>query len=93
MGSLSLGKLEEISLASEKIYNVFESGMSTVHDTINIIALKGIKQVENIISAETGKNLTVIAFIKALGNSVPPARSFQKFTLRTISLNFTPTNI
>lgn len=70
--------LSRFNFTSDKIYNVDESGMSTVHTPMKVLAPKGTKQVGNVTSAGRGNNVTVIGCINALGNSVPPCMIFPK---------------
>lgn len=62
----------------ENIYNVDESGISTVHTPSKIIAVRGIKQVGSMTSGERGVNTTIIGCINAIGNSIPPAMIFAR---------------
>lgn len=56
----------------QRIYNVDETGLSTVHVPPKILAPKGIKQIGNVTSGERGQNVTLIAAINAIGNHLPP---------------------
>lgn len=56
----------------ERKHNLNETGLSTVHTPVRVIAAKGIKQVGSITSAERGVNVTMICCISAIGNCVPP---------------------
>ncbi|KAJ8721078.1 hypothetical protein PYW08_006543 [Mythimna loreyi] len=80
------GLLSKYNFTSERIYNVDESGLTTVHTPMKVLASKGIKQVGNITSAERGNNITIIACVNALGNSVPPCMIFPRvhFNLSTV---------
>lgn len=64
--------LAKYNIASENIYNVDESGMSTVHAPLKFIGSRGINEVRNIASAERGNNVAVIRSINALGNCIAP---------------------
>lgn len=54
------------------IYNVDESGISTVQKPAKILAGKGQKQVGGVTSWERGKNITVICAMSASGGYIPP---------------------
>lgn len=55
-----------------RIWNVDETGITTVHKPDQIYAMKGQKQVGAISSGERGKNTTVCCAISASGFYVPP---------------------
>lgn len=55
-----------------KIYNIDETGITTVQDPGTIIAQKGQKRVGSITSYERGKNITVICAVSASGSYIPP---------------------
>lgn len=50
----------------ESIYNIDETGLSTVQRTQKVIALRGTKQVGQVMSAERGTLVTVCCGINAL---------------------------
>jgi len=54
------------------IYNVDETGVTTVHRPSKIIAVKDTKQVGAITSGERGTLVTVALAVSAIGNAVPP---------------------
>lgn len=60
---------EKSSFIPENIYNLDESGVSTVPKQGRVIAPKGI--VGRNVSAEKGTNVTLVCAINATGNSVP----------------------
>lgn len=80
--STFFSKLKEVQeregFTPDRIYNVDETGMSTVHNPSNVIATKGAKQVGHMTSGERGVNVTVISSVNAIGNSVPPAFVFPR---------------
>lgn len=55
-----------------RIYNMDETGISTVQKPGKILAPQGQKQVGGMTSWERGKNITVICAISASGNYIPP---------------------
>ncbi|CAH2089142.1 unnamed protein product [Euphydryas editha] len=82
--------LLKYNFTSERIYNVDESGISTVHTPMKVLASKGAKQVGNITSAERGNNVTIIACVNALGNSVPPCMIFPRVHFKSHMTNGAP---
>ena len=60
------------------IYNVDETGLTTVHKPPKVIASRGEKQVGQITSAERGTLVTVVGTINAIGNSIPPFMIFPR---------------
>lgn len=74
----------------ESIYNIDETGLSTVQRTQKVIALRGTKQVGQVTSAERGTIVTVCCGINALGNSIPPFFIFPRVNFKTYMLNDAP---
>jgi hypothetical protein len=64
------------------VYNVDESGLTTVQKPSKIIAKKGVKQVGAITSGERGTLITLALAINATGNSLPPMLVFPRKKLR-----------
>lgn len=62
----------------EKIWNLDETGLSTVQGQSRIVAPKGVKQVGSATSAERGSLVTVICAVNAIGNSLPPMLIFPR---------------
>lgn len=70
--------LSRSNFTPDRIYNLDETGNSTVHVPPKIIATKGTKQVGCMTSGERGLNLTMICAINAAGNHVPPMLIFPQ---------------
>lgn len=66
------------SYAPQDIYNVDETGLTTVQKPVKIIAGRGEKQVGRITSAEMGTLVTACCAVNAIGNSVPPFFVFPR---------------
>lgn len=64
--------LDKWNFEPQNIYNVDETGCTTVHKSNKVLATKGVKQVGHITSQERGTLVTVCLAVSALGNSVPP---------------------
>ncbi|XP_074490962.1 uncharacterized protein LOC141767499 [Sebastes fasciatus] len=60
------------------IYNVDETGVTTVQTPKQVVAEKGKKQVGAITSAERGELVTVVCAVSATGNAVPPMFIFPR---------------
>lgn len=69
---------KRFNFSPESIYNVDETGISTVHKPPRVLAPKNIRQLGKLTSAERGVNNTMIACINAIGNSVPPLIIFPR---------------
>ncbi|KAH9636837.1 hypothetical protein HF086_017080 [Spodoptera exigua] len=67
------------NISPGRIYNMDETGMSTVpKKTPKVISLKGKKNVNKIVSGERGQTITAICCVSATGNYVPPAFIFPR---------------
>ncbi|XP_039288765.1 uncharacterized protein LOC111048698 [Nilaparvata lugens] len=63
---------KEHKFSPDAVYNIDETGLSTVHRPSKIISAKGQKQVSKVTSAERGTLITVCCAESAVGNAVPP---------------------
>lgn len=70
--------IEKFKFPESRIFNVDETGISTVQKPAKILAPKGQKQVGSVISWERGKNVTVVCAVSALGQFVPPMFIFPR---------------
>lgn len=62
----------------QNIYNVDETGITTVQKPVKVIAKKGTKQVGSITSQERGTLVTMCLAVNAVGNTVPPMFIFPR---------------
>uniref|UniRef100_A0A0A9VUF8 Jerky protein-like protein n=2 Tax=Lygus hesperus TaxID=30085 RepID=A0A0A9VUF8_LYGHE len=85
------GLFDRYEFGPEQIFNVDESGLSTVQVPPKIIAQKGTRNVGTIASAERGTNVTMIATINALGNSIPPVLVFPRVKYKDFMIHGAPT--
>ncbi|GLV31395.1 hypothetical protein CBL_10774 [Carabus blaptoides fortunei] len=67
-----------------RIFNVDETGISTVQTPKRIIAEKGRKQVGRITTAERGKNITVVGTVSASGTFIPPMIIFPRLRMNQL---------
>ncbi|KZS03448.1 Uncharacterized protein APZ42_033824 [Daphnia magna] len=75
-------KLDEVyvkhKFPAHSVWNGDETGNSTVLPPIEVIAPKGMKQVQQTVSAERGENITMLAFVSASGSTIPPIFVFPR---------------
>lgn len=64
--------LEKHNFKAEQIWNLDETGLTTVMPPIKVVATKGKKQVAHISSQERGELVTFVGIISAAGSTVPP---------------------
>lgn len=62
----------------QNVYNMDETGVTTVQVPDRVIARKGVKQVGRIVSAERGTLVTLAVAISAIGNMIPPFFIFPR---------------
>ncbi|XP_065675833.1 uncharacterized protein LOC136092041 [Hydra vulgaris] len=70
--------LDRNHFSASNIYNVDETGITTVQKPNKVIARKGIKQVGALTSQEHGTLVTIVLAVNACGNSVPPMFLFPR---------------
>lgn len=70
--------MQKYNFSPDKIYNIDETGNTTVHVPPKILAIKGIKQIGSMTFGERGINVTMISAINAIGNYVPPMLIFPR---------------
>ncbi|XP_066585179.1 uncharacterized protein [Prorops nasuta] len=66
------------NLSPSRIWNVDETGLTTVQKPRKIVAKKGVKQIGAMTSAERGELVTVEMAVNAAGNSIPPMFIFPR---------------
>jgi len=62
----------------ESIWNIDETGVTTVQRPCRVIARKGAKQVGSVVSQERGTLVTVCCGVNATGNHIPPFFVFPR---------------
>ena len=70
--------LEKSKFRPENIYNLDETGITTVLKPTKVVSEKGKKQVGQIASAERGELITFVGIINAVGNTIPPVFVFPR---------------
>lgn len=71
-------QLDKYKFQPEQIYNLDESGVSTVTRPVKVVAPKGRKQVGVSTSAERGELVTFVGIICATGTYLPPVFIFPR---------------
>lgn len=66
------GTLEKLQIGPHRIFNMDETGITTVQVPTKVIAPKGTKQLGKAVSYERGRNITVCGCISASGSFIPP---------------------
>lgn len=66
----------------EKIWNLDETGLSTVQGQSKVVAPKGMKQIGSATSAERGQLVTLITCVNAVGNALPPMLIFPRVNFK-----------
>lgn len=86
--------LEEVmrrhKFGPHQIYNVDETGVTTVHRPDKVIASRGSKQVGQVTSGERGTLVTLCCAVNALGNTLPPFFVFPRVYYKDTMLNGAP---
>ncbi|XP_043234053.1 uncharacterized protein LOC122387709 [Amphibalanus amphitrite] len=70
--------MEKNKFPPESIYNLDETGITTVAEMEKVVAQKGAKQVGSITAAERGTLVTVACAVNATGNAMPPFFVFPR---------------
>ncbi|XP_063237415.1 uncharacterized protein LOC134539361 [Bacillus rossius redtenbacheri] len=75
-------KLSEVydrhSFTANDIWNVDETGVTTVQNPSKIVARKGVKQIGAMTSSERGQLVTLTVAVNAAGNAIPPMFIFPR---------------
>lgn len=75
--------LEKYKFSPDRIYNADESGLSSVPCKLpKVLSPTGTRRVAKAVSAERGKNTTVVCAVNAVGNYVPPYFIFGRVRMK-----------
>lgn len=92
---LFMDKYESVMLKhkfeAQHIYNLDETGITTVQNTEKVVALKGKKQIGAITSGEHGTLVTMCLAINASGNFIPPMFIFPRVNYKNVFVRGGPT--
>lgn len=70
--------MEKYHFGPERIFNLDETGVTTVPKAVKVVAKKGKKQVGSAATAERGELTTIVGIISASGCMVPPVYIFPR---------------
>ena len=79
--------MDKYKFPPDRIYNMDETGCTTVQKPKQVIAQQGQKQVGSITSGERGELTTVACTISASGNHIPPMMVFPRVRMQQHFLN------
>ena len=71
-------ELEKKKYSAQQVWNMDESGLSTVQKPGKILAPKGKRQIGKMTSSERGQTTTVICAVSASGSYIPPLFIFAR---------------
>jgi transposase-like protein len=74
----------------ESIYNIDETGITTVHVPSKVLAEKKVRQIGKVTSGERGQLVTMCTAINALGNTIPPFFVFPRVNFKDHMLHGAP---
>ncbi|XP_055703406.1 uncharacterized protein LOC129801939 [Phlebotomus papatasi] len=72
------GIMNTYSFGPDRIYNIDETGLSTVLRSQNVVAGKSMKQVGMCVSAERSESVTIVGIVNAAGEYIPPVIIFPR---------------
>ncbi|KAB0790097.1 hypothetical protein PPYR_15584 [Photinus pyralis] len=81
---------EKYKFEFHNVYNVDETGLTTVQKPSKVIAKRGTKQVGAMTSGERGQLVTMALAVNASGNSVPPMLVFPRKNFKDFMLSNAP---
>ncbi|XP_025154458.1 tigger transposable element-derived protein 6-like [Harpegnathos saltator] len=81
---------EKYKLTADRVWNVDETGVTTVQKLPKILAERGKKQVGGLTSVERGVNVTFVASMSASGNFWAPAFIFPRKRIKPELMNNAP---
>ena len=73
-----LGAVLDRQVEPSRIWNLDETGCTTVQKPTAVVAGKGLKQIGGLTSGERGHLVTMCAAVSATGNTVPPMFVFPR---------------
>lgn len=74
--------LKKLNITAADIWNIDETGVTTVQRPDRIVARRGFRQIGRVTSAERGSLVTMALAVSATGNSVPPFFVFPRVNFK-----------
>ena len=74
--------MSTLALSGGQIYNLDETGLTTVQKAPKVLAPKGLKQVGQVASRERGELVTLCAIVSAAGQFLPPIFVYPRKNFR-----------
>jgi predicted transcriptional regulator len=82
--------ITKLNVGGRAIYNLDETGCTTVQRVPKVISKKGLKQVGQVTSRERGELVTLCGVISATGVALPPVCVFPRKNYRSVFMNGAP---
>ena len=82
--------MKEFRFPPHRIFNLDETGTSTVQSPSKVLSQKGVKQLGFITSAERGTLVTMCNCVSATGQALPPVYIFPRVNFKGFMLNGAP---
>lgn len=77
--SILKNELEGVNLQASRVFNVGETGVTTVqHKRMKVVCLKGKREIHKLSSAERGRLITMVTFMSASGIYIPSVLVFSR---------------
>ena len=83
-------ELETKKFDAAHVFNIDETGITSVQAPGHILARRGSKQVGRVVSAEKGTTTTVVCCMSAAGAFVPPVFLFKRKNMNKLLMNNCP---
>lgn len=82
--------ISKLATGGQSIFNLDETGCTTVQRVPKVVSKKGMKQVGQVTSRERGELVTMCAIVSATGATLPPAFVFPRKNYRDVFLHGAP---
>lgn len=73
-----------------RVFNLDETGVTTVQKPKKVVGMKGVKQLNQCTSAERGELVTAVFIVSAAGTFLPPAMVFPRKNFKIHMINGAP---
>lgn len=82
--------ITKLNVSGAQIYNLDESGLTTVQKVPKVIAPRGVKQIGQVTSRERGELVTICCIVSAAGHIIPPVFVFPRKNFKNFMLAGAP---